>query len=114
MKIRYVFLLLTVIIITTAAEVVGQSLRLSDKTTGAGDITEVIWFVPADSASASYLPDSLYARSENGWVSQPGQMPIFVPGFLPNSMSIIEPPKVDEEMILPLNQAVKDTAATQQ
>jgi len=113
MKVRYIFLLLTVIIFTTAASAMGQSPRVSNAAAGAGDVTGVIWTFPADSASASLLADSLNTRLENGWYKQPGQMPIFVPGLLPNSMSFIVPPKVDEEMILPLNQAVRDTAATQ-
>jgi len=114
MKIRYVFLLLTVIIFTTAAAVPGQTPRASNAADWADSLAGTNWYVAADSASASFLPDSLNARLENGWYKQPGHLPVFIPGLLPNSMSIIVPPKVDEGMILPLKQALRDTTAIQQ
>lgn len=60
-------------------------------------------FTPADSTIAIFQPDSLMAHSFSGWYKLPGQMPVLVPGLLPNSMPVIPAPPVDEQMIVPMN-----------
>jgi hypothetical protein len=60
-------------------------------------------FSPADSTITIFQPDSGMAHSFSGWDKQPGQMPVLVPRLLPNSMSILPTPPVDEQMIVPMN-----------
>lgn len=46
------------------------------------------WFVPTDTTTAIFPPDSLMAHSFSGWYKMPGAMPTFIPGPLPNSMPV--------------------------
>lgn len=61
---------------------------------------------------ATILLDSLTGSMEKGWYKQSGEMPILIPGILPNSMAIIVPPAVDQKMIIPLKTTASDKITT--
>lgn len=74
------------------------------------NITDQAWSASADTM-ASVLPDSMSATLTNGWYKVPGTMPMFIPGSLPNSMSVLTPPPIDEKMIISvkLNNVAEDS-----
>ncbi|WP_340105076.1 hypothetical protein [Rhodohalobacter sp. 8-1] len=66
-------------------------------------------FTPADSTIAIFPQDSLLANTFSGWYKRPGQMPIYIPAPLPNSMPVLNPPPVDEKMIIPIAGVAADS-----
>lgn len=90
---------------TTAS---GQASHFLNANVGGDTQSGNSWVTPKDSTSAGFIPDSLTATLYYGWVKEPGQMPVYNPGLLPNSMPILNPPPVDEGMILRIGLESKD------
>lgn len=86
-----------------ASPAFSQSSLVSNAAAGGDELKSVTsWFAPTDAVTAIFPPDSLMAHSFSGWYKQPGQMPILIPSPLPNSMPVLHPPEVDQEMIIPI------------
>ena len=102
MNTKCTLLLATINLVVMVTPVFSQSSALFKAVVGGDSQAGNVWYAPVDTTVASALPDSLYATLLNGWHKVPGQMPVQIPGHLPNSMPILSPPPVDEKMIIPL------------
>lgn len=97
-------LLVTISLFIMTDPAVSQTSLVSNATIGGNEYDSgSLIFKSADSTTAIFPSDSLMADSFTGWYKQPGQMPVLVPGLLPNSMPVILTPPVDEQMIVPMN-----------
>ena len=64
------------------------------------------------STKATGFPKSVVGSLEHGWYGQLGEMPVFIPDLIPNSMTIITPPAVDQKIVIQLRGTATDTVSS--
>lgn len=112
MNTKWILSLFPISLLILALTASGQTSKLSNAIVNSGSQTGNASGTPMDTTAASFIPDSLTASLSNGWLKEPGQMPVYIPGLLPNSMPVLTPPPVDEEMIMYVGSAVSDSLNT--
>lgn len=112
MNTKWILSLFPISLLMMASTASGQSSEFSNAVIGGESQAGNAWYSPMDTTAASFIPDSLTASLSNGWLKEPGQMPVYIPGLLPNSMPVLTPPPVDEEMIMYVGSAVSDSLST--
>ena len=114
MKTSYLMFPATLMLFIFAAAAFGQTTGTPNVDLMSDSVSEDNHVMRGDTLAigTTILPDSLSGSLKKGWYKQAGEMPILIPGILPNSMAIIVPPAVDQKMIIPLKTTASDTITT--
>ena len=107
MHMKWILLLFPVSLVVMVTSVFCQSSLLSNAVEGSEHYQSD--YARTDTSRISIPADSTFADLNVGWNKQPGQMPVYYPGILPNSMPNLITPLVDEKMIFPVGNLPADS-----
>jgi hypothetical protein len=101
MHIKWILFFLPIAFLLSVTPGFGQTSVLTNAVPGTDNQLPDNFVLLPDTTTAAIPVDSTYANFQIGWNKIPGQMPVYVPALLPNSMPILTPPPVDENMVAP-------------
>ena len=113
MHMKWILLLFPVSLVMMVTPVFCQSTLLTNAVADSEYHQSNLVGFQSDTSRIAIPADSTLADLQVGWNKQPGQMPVYFPGILPNSMPVLSPPAVDEEMIIPISKVQTDHLQTQ-
>ena len=100
---------LSILFVTSPAFGQQRSLLMNGDVKTVNTPTSNVNGATADTLS-SVPADSSLSGLNGAWYSRPGQMPVFIPdSTLTDAMPVLTPPRVDEDMIIPIA-AKRDTS----